>query len=241
MLIRPRVIATAMAGAMVLAGALALRPAATPAPFGVAAAAAAPATAPDPGALVPYLRFSGTASVPVTPDRAQIQVSVSFKERTPSIALDRTSQAMRKIVARMEALGARKEDLQTGWVNTYADGKKWRAEQSLTVTVRDVSKIGRFLNQALKAGATSVYGPSMFVSEASAAYQTAVNGAIDNARHKADALAAHLGVGIGGVVSVDDGAGLSGVYGSGAGDAIQVEPGQQEIRATVSVIFSYLS
>ena len=87
------------------------------------------------------------------------------------------------------------------------DSKKWRAELSLNVKVRKIDDAGKLLTAANEAGADGVGGPSFSVDDTRAAYASALRQAIEDARAKAEAAAAQMGVKVGGVVSVDDQAG----------------------------------
>lgn len=238
-----------LGGAALIAGVLALKPSASP-PGAPAPAQAAPAAS-DPGALVPYLRFSGFGSVTVRPDTAEISVSTVSTAATSAAALDAASRKMTRVQARLKELGVAAADLTTNNSSTYQefDSKKWRAELSLNVKVRNIDDAGKLLTAASEAGADGVGGPSFSVDDSRAAYATALRQAIEDARAKAEAAAAQIGVKIGGVVSVDDqgGAGPVPMFAaeaakaadSAAGSPVPVSPGTQEIGATVTVVFTY--
>lgn len=240
-----------LGGAALIAGVLALKPA-SDTPGAPPPAQAAPA-ATDTGALVPYLRFSGFGSVTVKPDTASIYVSTVATAGTSADALDAASKKMTKVQTRLKELGVAAEDLATSNSSTYQDfdTKKWRAELSLSVKVRDIDQAGTLLSEANAAGADGVSGPSFSVEDTRAAYATAVRKAIEDARSKAEAAAAQMGVKVGGVVSVDDSSGgvsppIFAQAGAEAAKAsadasapVPIEPGTQEVGATVTVVFTY--
>ena len=89
-----------LGGAALIAGVLALKPSSNT-PGAPAPAQAAPA-ATDPGALVPYLRFSGYGSVTVRPDTAEIYVSTVSTAASSADALDAASKKMTKVQARLK-------------------------------------------------------------------------------------------------------------------------------------------
>jgi hypothetical protein len=239
-----------LGGAVLIAGVLALKPSANT-PGAPAPAQAAPA-ATDPGALVPYLRFSGFGSVTVRPDTAEIYVSTVSTADSSADALDAASKKMTKVQAKLKELGVAEADMTTNNSSTYQDfdSKKWRAELSLNVKVRNIDDAGKLLTAANEAGADGVGGPSFSVDDSRAAYATALRQAIEDARAKAEAAAAQMGVKVGGVVSVDDqgGSGPMPMFAAGAEKAaadsaaatpVPVSPGTQEIGATVTVVFTY--
>ena len=239
-----------LGGAALIAGVLALKPSSNT-PGAPPPAQAAPA-ANDPGALVPYLRFSGFGSVTVKPDTAEIYVSAVSTADSSADALAAASKKMTKVQARLKELGVAEADMTTNNSSTYQefDSKKWRAELSLNVKVRKIDDAGKLLTAANEAGADGVGGPSFSVDDSRAAYATALRQAIEDARAKAEAAAAQMGVKVGGVVSVDDqgGSGPVPMFAAGAAEKasadaaatpVPVSPGTQEIGATVTVVFTY--
>jgi uncharacterized protein YggE len=240
-----------LGGAALIAGVLALKPSSNT-PGAPPPAQAAPA-ATDPGALVPYLRFSGFGSVRVEPDTADIYVSSVATAASSADALDAASKKMTKVQAKLKELGVAEADMTTSNSSTYQDfdSKKWRAELSLNVKVRKIEDAGKLLTAANAAGADGVGGPSFSVDDTRAAYASALRQAIEDARAKAEAAAAQMGVKVGGVVSVDDQAGgisqpmfatADAATASGAEAAptpVPISPGTQEIGATVTVVFTY--
>jgi uncharacterized protein YggE len=236
--------------ALTIAAVAVLRPGGDGAP-GPAIASAATA-APDPGALTPFLRFSGSGTVTVKPDTATISATVSGTGARSRDALDAATKKLNRVRARMLALGVAESDLQTQGAWTYQDWdtKNWNANLGLNVTVHDVSKAGKLLADANAAGADSVSGPMFSVTDQHAAYATALRSAIEDARSKAQAAASQMGVAVSGVVSIDD-QGQSGgpiIFGramaaDGAAASepapVPIDPGTQDVVATVTVTFSY--
>jgi uncharacterized protein YggE len=238
-----------LGGAALIAGVLALKPSSnTP---GAPPPAQAATAATEPGALVPYLRFSGFGSVTVQPDTAEIYVSTVSTAKASADALDAASKKMTKVQARLKELGVAQADMTTSNSSTYQDfdTKRWRAELSLSVKVRKIDDAGKLLTAANAAGADGVGGPSFSVDDSRAAYATALRKAIEDARAKAEAAAAQMGVKVGGVVSVDDqgGAGPQPMFAEAAKASadsagavpVPISTGTQEIGATVTVVFTY--
>jgi uncharacterized protein YggE len=120
------------------------------------------------------------------------------------------------------------------------------ADQSLTVTVRDLSRTGRLLADGAAAGAQSDYGVDFSIGNRHHAYDEALRAAIADARSKADAAAAAAGLHVSGVVSVDesqgepfyaDRAAYSRLDATAA--AVPVKRGTQQVSAQVTVVFAY--
>ena len=248
---RLRIPLAVLAGAVAVAAFWAVRPAGDATPIDNARAAEA---ATDPGALVPFLRFAGTDSVKVKPDQAEVQVTATATEKTSAAALDEASKKLESVIGRMQQLGIPDEDLSTEPAYTYQDyeSKDWVANVTLKITVDDPAKAGDVLTAANAAGADSVSGPYFSVENQEGAYAEALKKAIDDARSKADAAAAQMGVTVTGIVSVDESPGAAqppiayaaaadagGAAEDAARSSVPVQPGDQEIFASVTVTFSY--
>jgi uncharacterized protein YggE len=239
-----------LAGGVAVAAFWAANPSESPSPGPVAAAQAAEAAA-DPGILAPFLRFSGTDSVKVEPDTAEISVTATETAATSEVALESAGAKLERVIAKMKELGIAQEDLQTEPAYTYHDPERnrWTANLTLRVTIDDPARAGDILGEANAAGADGVAGPYFSVEEQDAAYAEAMKKAIENARSKAEAAAQQMGVTVAGIVSVDEtpGAGQPPVLMAAAAEdaaaggeaSVPTVIGPQEIFASVTVTFSY--
>src|SRR5688500_7822529 len=150
--------------------------------------APAAAEAPSGGITV-----QGTGSVSAAPDRAQLFVGVETQGTTAKAALAANGAEMRKVLAALRSAGA--TDLKTQSVNvssSYAEGgavQGFTAQNSVSATVREVSKAGAVLDAAVAAGANQVYGPNHVHSNPAALYRQALRAAVAEARLSAQALA----------------------------------------------------
>jgi len=96
----------------------------------------------------------------------------------------------------------------------------------------------------VEAGANQVYGPSLRVSDNRAQYRAAIEAALDDARARAQALAAKAGVTLGGPVAIVESGGVTPgpLYDRGMAEAggaqVPIEPGVDEIAATLTVTFA---
>ena len=187
----------------------------------------------------------------VKPDTAEIYVSTVATAATSKAALEAASRKMEKVQARLAALGVTRAQMTTNGASTYQDydSKKWRAELSLSVKVPKVDEAGKLIAEANAAGAAGVSGPSFSVDDTRAAYATALRQAIEDAAQGAGGRGA-MGVTVGGVVSVDDQAGglqpptfgldAQKAAADSAGVApVPIEPGTQDVVASVTVVFAY--
>jgi uncharacterized protein len=103
------------------------------------------------------------------------------------------------------------------------------------------NRAGAIVDLAVASGATNASGPSFDVSDREALYRDALRLAVTEARKKAEAIAGAGGVSVGDVTRVVE-AGAEGptMYLATAerAQSTPVEPGQEEIQATLTVTFA---
>jgi uncharacterized protein YggE len=113
------------------------------------------------------------------------------------------------------------------------------------VTIREPARAGAVIAAATSAGADSVNGPSFSLAEQSAAYRDALRGALADARAKADAAAAAMGVKILGTSTISENTGGGGpiMYDAAAAktesSAPPIKIGPVTVSAQVTVTFIY--
>jgi uncharacterized protein YggE len=148
----------------------------------------------------------------------------------------------------LRADGVARADMRTDGISGGARPRygDFVADQSLTVTVRDLSRTGRLLADGAAAGAQSDYGVDFSIGNRHHAYDEALRAAIADARSKADAAAAAAGLHVSGVVSVDESQSEPfyadrAVYGrlDATAAAVPVKRGTQQVSAQVTVVFAY--
>ena len=103
------------------------------------------------------------------------------------------------------------------------------------------------IDVAVNAGATSVWGPSLFRSDRQLQARNAIRAAVNDARSKAEAAAAASGATVGRLVGVIEGGAMptsgNGTTGATTGVVAMpsvptpVQPGEQSIELTVSATF----
>jgi uncharacterized protein len=191
---------------------------------------------------------SGLGSVTTVPDRAHFSFGVQAQSRTASQALEAADAQLTRVVAALRSAGIAQADIQTEQISlsprTSEDGVQivgYMAVSSVSVRVRNLDRAGPVVDAAVGAGANQVYGPSLTRSDQEAVYRGALKAAYADARAKAQALADAAGVTLGAMTSTVEG-GASAPMPLAAGRAedakATVEPGTQEIQASVSVTFA---
>ena len=205
------------------------------------------------------LSVEGQGSVMVTPDQASLSVSVTRSAPTSAPALSAANRTVDAIVQAVRIVGVPASGIQTGSINTSCahirvgpKGHKHRiqrctASESLSIA-STVSIVGRVIDAATHAGASSIDGPNFSFADPSAGEIAAERAAITDARNQAAAAADQLGYTVTGVQSISLNPQSGGVASSGSSSSpvrkgapltpTTVHPGAQEVDATVAVVFT---
>lgn len=204
------------------------------------------------------VRVRGEAIVVAEPDEVQLGLEVTGLFSTPSKALDdvaRRSEILEGILdelsipatAKTTAGASVKE--QREYENGNYVHRGYRADNSISVTLKDPTLIGRLMKEATNKANTRVKGPWWHVALDNPARAEACRRAAENARSKAEAYAQALEARLGAILEVtepglhrtSDGAPYSA---AAAGPAtaigepeIEVHGGRLEIGAEVEVTF----
>ncbi len=119
---------------------------------------------------------------------------------------DNTRQAQ-AVSDALKELGVDPQDIQTSAFNVYPlvqydknsnpTGTKYVVDNTVTITVRDLSKLGQILDTTIRSGANNISGISFDVKDKPAAVAEARKLAIEDARKTAQDLASAAGVELG--------------------------------------------
>jgi uncharacterized protein len=190
----------------------------------------------------------GVSSVPTTPDVAEWGFGVQARSMSAPAALRTAGARARAVAAAIKAAGVAPEDIQTQHVSLYPrfdeeeeEVRGYAASSGVRVVIRNLSTVGRVIGAAVRAGASDVYGPNLTASNREQLYRQALTQAYDEAREKAEVLAAKTGLTLGRPVAVVEGSRESGYGNDGGGGALSdegIEPGTTHIGASVTVTFA---
>jgi len=158
------------------------------------------------------VRVVGTSEVNVVPDRAVIELGVEKQNASASIAKQSADASARKILAALRASGIDEKDVRTTFLSLrpqfdYRKGMRisyFVAEQSLSVTVRELSKLDTLLESLIKAGGNRIDSIQYETSNLRKYRDEARDLAVKAAREKAQALAKALGQEIGKAYSIEE-------------------------------------
>lgn len=190
------------------------------APAAALASAVAPASAP---ALVPEsaqtecntgrsIQVSGSAVVYTTPDRALIQLGVQSNGNNPDSTMNANLEEIKRVINAVRALGVESKDISTDYYLVYPVYedynslviKGYRIDNTVSITVRDVTLADDIIVAALRVGANEVQDVQFYTSELRKYRDQARELAMKAANEKSQALASTAGVQIGCVLNVSE-------------------------------------
>ncbi len=189
---------------------------------------------------------NGHGVVTAVPDDVSIDAGVQTQAATAADALGQNSDAMQKVVAALKQAGGTK--LQTQQVSlspqTNNAGKVtgYQAQDSVSAH-SNVAGAGALIDAAVAAGANTVDGPTLSLSNQSELYRQALQNALADARAKATALGQAGSFTVGPVSSITEQSAdtpivtFKAASAAGAAAPTPIEPGTQDVTADVTVVF----
>lgn len=161
------------------------------------------------------INVTGTGIVMADPDTAKINLSVETTGKTSEAAQKENNQIIQKITNAMQDMGVTKENIVTTYTSVYPQynyndetGQRivlgYRSYTDLQVTTKDIDNTGKYIDAALKAGATGTNGVDFSVADQSLFYGQALQTAVKNAEKSAQSIAQAYGKQLGAVTSVTE-------------------------------------
>jgi uncharacterized protein len=203
------------------------------------------------------LNVTGSGTVFISPDIAYINVGVHTEEIDLAQSVAKNNSQVQAVVEALRGMGVDAKDIQTSnfsvWSYQTTDpvtgtitGMKYAVDNSVTVTVRDLTKLGDLLNTVVGVGANNINSISFDVADKTASLVEARTKAMANADSLAKELAQTAGVTLGGITNISYTEVTSPYYygygmGGGGSDtktaSAPINPGQLQVTATVSVTY----
>jgi len=198
------------------------------------------------------ISISGTGIVSVTPDIAQVTISVVTQSISAAEAQQSNAATMTKVIQALMDVGVSKEDVKTiGYSLSprYSyDGQQtligYECRNMIAVTTKNTAEVGKLIDVAVGAGANEVGGVFFTVSEEKRAQlmTDAIKKAVGDADAKAQAIANALGV----TITGKSYASISPMY-QPYGAAYEVKapeptpiiPGELQLTVTVQVDYTF--
>jgi uncharacterized protein len=161
----------------------------------------------------PLITVTGTADMTVAPDQAYLSLGVDSRDKDLLLAKSENDTRIKKLMALAHAEGIEPKNIQTSRLSMraeYSDEKipkltGYRVSQSVTLTLKDLSKYEDLMTKSLSAGVNQVGGIEFDVAHPEKLRDEARLKAIQAARDKAAAMAAQLGQKIGKAWEIKEG------------------------------------
>lgn len=207
------------------------------------------------------IAVSGMAEQEVAPDMAYIDVGINVRADDAETARTQEAQIASQIRRALLGLAITDNDLQNTSYYLYQEYKvdrngvrtadKYVLDSSIKVTVKDLDKLSRVIDNVVEAGATNISNITYALSTQNIIQRQLLATAVENARDKAAVVANAGSRTLGNMLSADinsfDG-GTIVAYGANKlrsttnlaedGVATKLSPGKIKLNARVQVIFS---
>ncbi|WP_460660227.1 SIMPL domain-containing protein [Kribbella swartbergensis] len=197
----------------------------------------------------------GSGQVSAPPDVLRISLSVGHDAADVAAAVGRVAERTEAVIAALRQQGVEASDIATSSVNVHPQYKEmatpsgFHAAHSLTVTTKDLTGFGRLLNAAVDAAGNSlgVDYLQFDVEDKAPLLTRARELAFQQARAKAEELAALAGYSLGSVTSISESYSHAPIRGqmielqsAKAFDApLNITPGDQTVELSLEVHFSW--
>ncbi len=198
----------------------------------------------------PSVRTSATAVVVVKPDRATIEIGVVTQNPTAQGAASMNAAQVQTVLDKLRAISD-KADIRTisysvspNYEYPAGGGKPklvgYTAANAVQVTTSDLPGVGKIIDAASEAGANQIQRLEFGLRDEKPAREEALRKATLEARSNAEAMAGALGLKLGPVISLEQGASgesrppMPMAARVGAAPT-PVEPGGVEVRAAVTL------
>jgi uncharacterized protein len=162
--------------------------------------------------VTPQINVTGNGQVYIVPDLAYINVGVHTEAAEVSAALADNNTQAQAIQSTLTAAGIAEVDIQTTAFNVYPiqeyndmgeqTGTKYAVDNTVMITVRDLTTLGSLLDDVVNSGANTINSISFDATDETAAYSEARKLAVENARVQAQELADASGVELGELISI---------------------------------------
>lgn len=201
------------------------------------------------------ITVTGTGMVTLTPDIAYINIGVRNQDASASVALTDNNASTAAVIAAIKSAGVDAKDIQTTNFSIYPQqqydnngkitGTLYMVDNTVYVTVRDLTKLGSLLDASVVAGANNINSISFDVADKTSALSQARLAAVADARKQAGELTSATGVTLGDVQTIsyyDSSAPITVQYSRAdmavGGGSVPVQSGSMQITTTVTIVYA---
>ncbi len=208
----------------------------------------------QPQPFQPTITVTGSGLVTLTPDIAYINIGVHSQDASASVAMTANSASAQAVIDSIKSAGVAEKDIQTTNFSVYPQqqydgngkitGILYMVDNTVYVTVRDLTKLGGLLDASVRAGANNINSISFDVADRTAALSQARLAAVADARKQADELTGATGVSLGAVKTIsynDSSAPVTVQYvrleAAAPASNVPVQSGSMQITTTVTIVY----
>ncbi|GIW69859.1 MAG: hypothetical protein KatS3mg101_0606 [Patescibacteria group bacterium] len=204
------------------------------------------------------IAVSGMSSTAIKNEILTFSLSIEETNSDKVKAVDALTERSKTIVQMIKDFGIPEKDIETtnlsvyqrqdqiyrNGVTTYEPGD-WTASYTITAKLRDLERSAEFTSLLTSVEKASMWGPTKSIDNSSINEEELLSAAIEDARAKADAIAAGVGKKLGKAIQISESS-YAPVYGlmyrdagmgAGGGGDIPIEPGTTETYKSVYVVF----
>lgn len=176
------------------------------------------------------ITVDASAETFMAPDIAEISFSVVKEDKELAVAQENVDSIVKNTIESLKAIGIEEKDIKTTYYNANPryeygrviclqyrcdDGERalvgYEANQSISVTIRDLDNTGKVISALGSVEVSNIYGPNFRVENEDDLKAEVREEAIAKAKEKAKVLAKNLGVRIVGIENFSEGYG-GGIY-----------------------------
>ncbi|WP_305804696.1 SIMPL domain-containing protein [Stenotrophomonas sp. YIM B06876] len=161
------------------------------------------------------LNISAQAEARRVPDVATLSAGVVTQAVDGNTAMRENAVQMDKVMKAIKAAGIAERDIQTSGINLspqyrYADNEApkitgYQASNTVSLKVRDITRLGKVLDSLAAQGANQINGPSFEIDKPEPVYDEARLAALEKAQARAQTYAKALGLRVRRIVSISEG------------------------------------
>jgi uncharacterized protein len=201
------------------------------------------------------ITVTGTGMVTLTPDIAYVSIGVHTQNASAKDAVAANNTQAQAVIATLKGMGIAEKDIQTTNFSIYpqpqydSNGNStgetlYIVDNTVYVTVRDLTKLGNLLDTAVSSGANSITGVTFDVADKTVSLAQARQAAAADAKKQANELTQAAGVKLGDIQSIsyfDSTPPVPIQYARAeaapAASSVPIQAGSMQITTTVTLVY----
>ena len=201
------------------------------------------------------LNVSAQAEARRVPDVATISAGVVTQAADGNTAMRQNAEQMAKVMAAIKAAGIAEKDIQTSGISLnpqyrYVENEApsitgYQATNTVSLKVRDITKLGKVLDSLAAQGANQINGPSFQIDQPEPVYDEARLAALKKAKDRGESYAKALDLKVRRIISISEGGGggfrpvpMMAMSARGKAEMdTAVSPGETEVSVSLDVVF----